>query len=149
MQGYNSKGEYSEFMDKYIEDNTNIKVINKELIYNERIKNIFIDMNRIEKNLYINDYVGALSHLRRANEILVSEVLNQSEILPYEYIDLTTYNKLKLIDKMNLLENKEIDFLHEIRQTGNEAVHGGIVNPESTKMLIISFKEYLHKWIDK
>ena len=48
MQGYNIKGEYYEFVDKYIANNTKIQIKNNKLIYSENVKDLFVDIEPLE-----------------------------------------------------------------------------------------------------
>ena len=119
------------------------------IVYSENIKNIFLDIERSKKSMLIEDYIGALSHLRRASGILVEEILMQSDILPYKYLNLSTFERLNIIKENGLADENELKLLHEIRQTGNIAVHKAEADLTSTESLIKSFQRLLHEWINK
>ena len=148
MQGYNLKGEYFEFIDKYLSDNTNIKIKNKELLYSEKVKNIFIDIELCKRNISIEDYVGALSHLRRAAGRMLTEVLLQSGMEYNKFKGLTSFKKINIIKENRIIADKEIELLDEIRLTGNESVHQAIGNENETLMYLEKFKNFLHNWLE-
>ncbi|UXZ09779.1 DUF4145 domain-containing protein [Clostridium perfringens] len=142
-QGYNLKGEYLGFIDKYLLDNTNIKIKNKKLIYSEEIKDIFIDIERCKKTISIEDYVAALSHLRRASERMLTEIILQSDTQNKSLKDLTSFQKINIIKGNNIITAKEVKLLDEIRLTGNEAVHEAIGDKKTNFNVFRKIQKFL------
>ena len=147
IQGYNIHGEYFGFIDKYLKDNMNIKVKNNSLIYSEKIKELFIDIERAKKTFGIEDYVASLSHIRRGAEKFIDEVLMNSRISSEKFVNLSQYEKIKLSQCENILPNRTVQLLDMIRDCGNYAVHKGHADKENTQKLLESIQNEIHNWI--
>ena len=147
MQGYNRSGEYYEFVDKYIANNTKIQIKNNKLIYSENVKDLFIDIERVKKSIGIGDYIGSLSHLRRCSERFIDEVLIEGNIMPYKFINLKQVERINLIDDEGLLDKRSVDFIHKIRISGNEAIHDGQADEATAKHSLEVLQDIIHQWI--
>ena len=147
MQGYNIKGEYYEFVDKYIANNTKIQIKNNKLIYSENVKDLFVDIERAKRSIDIGDYIGCVSHLRRCSERFLDEVLIEGNIMPYRFINLKQIEKINLINDEGLLDEKSIIFIHKIRISGNAAIHEGQADEYTAKHLLEVLQDIIHQWI--
>lgn len=121
-----------------IEDNTN----------DHKLKDIFLDIDLSKKSLKINDYIASLSHLRRASGRMVTLLLLESSIPDFKFSKHTTFEKLSLIQRYHLIDTEDLNLLHEIRQTGNEAVHSATGDKDTTEKLIEQFEEFITDWIE-
>lgn len=146
-QGYNMKGEYFEYIEKYLRENTEIKVKNKTLIYSEEIKDVFIDIEIAKKTMIIEDYIATISHLRRCGEKFATEVLMSSGILPYKFMNLNQYDKIKLVQQEKLLSYGAVKLLDKIRDNGNGAVHEGQADKKVAEEFLSNMQAEVHNWI--
>uniref|UniRef100_UPI00261ECE79 hypothetical protein n=1 Tax=uncultured Clostridium sp. TaxID=59620 RepID=UPI00261ECE79 len=149
MNGYNEIGEFSEFINKYIEENTKLNVKNSKFIYSDEVRNLFIDIQRAKRNFEIEDYIGAISHIRRGGEVLMENIFLKSTLRPYEYIKLDFYNKINFAKSNNLINLSTYENITIIRESGNKAVHNALDDKHKARQVIDILQNEVEKWIDK
>lgn len=148
MQGYNEKCEYFEFINKYIDENIKIKVINNKLIYSDEIRELFIDIERSKRSIIMKDYIASISHLRRAAEKFLDKVFIANGVLPYKFINLNQYERIEFAKNEDLLSDDCVKVLNIIRENGNLAVHEGEADKELTENILGNLQKEIHKWIE-
>lgn len=131
-----------------IADNKIIDISNKELIYTENVKDIFMDIERAKRTIEIEDYIAAVSHMRRCSEKFVDEILLVGKIPPYCFLKLKQYDKINLINQKGIIGEKEVSVLEEIRANGNDAIHRGIASEKIARELLGMLQETVHAWLN-
>ncbi len=148
MQGYNVKGEYFEFIDKHINENTSISIKNNSFIYSDEIRELFVEIDRAKRSIEIEDFIAAISHLRRVSESYLEKVLLLSNVLPYKFIDLNQYERINLANYEGLINDNDKEILHWIRINGNDAVHSGKGDKETAIKIMDELQKQIYKWIE-
>ncbi|AGB41038.1 DNA/RNA helicase, superfamily I [Halobacteroides halobius DSM 5150] len=101
------------------------------------LKNKWPDLNELgklaEKNLY-SDPNTTLFKLRKFGERIVDYIFEYENIT--ELKDKRQFNKLKRLEKEELMDDKILEIFHSLRKTGNEAVHNSYDCSEDAKRLI-------------
>ena len=113
----------------------------KPLSQELKLEQILLDI----KNIAHANPNAALSQIRTFVDIYTSGVL----IYESEKTDLELVHKINLIEKYSLLSKDEISIMHQIRKTGNNAVHSYYYsNEEVATYFEVCFKIY-EKFINK
>jgi len=149
MEGYSIKGEFNEYIDSYLNKNKDIKKQTTNLIYTVEYKDIMLDMDRTVKFIRQDEYKAASTSLRTASEELVNVILKKDNALP-QIKNSDLFSKLNYIEENKLLDNNDLQILHNIRLLGNKGSHPGeTTNKEDNKLLLNEFKKALNNWINK
>lgn len=102
------------------------------------------DVELCERSKNNNDYIGAISHLRRACERYLDELYDDS--LGNSSTSLkgkSLFEKIEMVSKINALKDSQIQVLHRIRRKGNCAIHYGEATEELANELLNNIKEII------
>ncbi|WP_455538724.1 dynamin family protein [Terrisporobacter sp.] len=115
----------------------NKKALSKEF----KLEEILFDINNIA---HANPN-AALSQLRTFIDVYIDAVLTYENM--EVYTDLA--NKINTIKKYNFLTEEEIDLIHQIRKTGNNAVHKYYSSVEEVMVYLQVCNDIYEKFISK
>lgn len=123
---------------------------NYKYIHSKEFKNIILHLEKAQKQIEVlKDVDAASNHIRQACEGFV-------EFIIYRVNGIKKNQNEKLFDLISRIENEyilgknEINFLHKVREIGNQGSHYGnkTATIEDIDNLLYRFKELVYQWIN-